>query len=44
MLDLEVKQGRIQDFHLEGRKRLCVLTHITSAKPEVPYSRDPGPA
>ena len=27
-------QGRIQDFHLGGRKRLlCARTHITSAKP-----------
>ena len=31
-------QGRIQDFHLEGAQRLCALTHITSAKSEVPYT------
>ena len=34
-------QGRIQDFHLGGRNRLCACTHITSAKPEVPYGRGP---
>ena len=26
-------QGRIQDFHLGGRKRLCARTHITSVEP-----------
>ena len=26
-------QGRIQDFHLGGSKRLCARTHITSAEP-----------
>ena len=41
-------QGRIQDFHLGGggggAKRSCAPTHIMSTKPEVPYSRSPGPA
>ena len=27
-----------------GRKRLCERKHITSAMPEVPYGRGPGPA
>ena len=26
-------QGRIQDFHLGGRKMLCASMHITSAEP-----------
>ena len=38
-------QGRIQDFYLGGgRKILCVSTHITSTKTEVPFGRGPGPA
>ena len=40
------RQGRIQDFHLGGgggRKILYARTHITSAKSEVPFGRDPGP-
>ena len=35
-------QGRIQDFIWGGgggRKRICPRTHITSAKPKVPYGR-----
>ena len=28
-----VSLGRIQDFHLGGRKRSCARTHITSAEP-----------
>ena len=36
-------QGRIQDFHWGGRKRLRAQTHITCAKSEVPYGRGPGP-
>ena len=39
-----VAQGRIQDLHLGRRKRLCLGMHITSAKPEVPAGRGPGPA
>ena len=39
---------RIQDFHWGGggggRKRLCASTHITSAKPDVPFGRGPGTA
>ena len=27
-----INQGRIQDFHLGGRKRLCASMHITSAE------------
>ena len=36
-------EGRIQDFHLRGggHKRLCACTHISSAKPEVPFGRGP---
>ena len=26
-----------------GRKRFCARTHITSARPEVPYGRAQGP-
>ena len=36
-------QGHIQDFQGGGGKR-CDRTHITSAMPEVPYGRGPGPA
>ena len=28
----------------EGGNIICGLTHITSAKPELPYGRGPGPA
>ena len=36
-------QGRIQDFHLGGRKRLCARTHIASAEPNSLLAGDQGP-
>ena len=38
-------QGRIQDFHLGGHKRLCAHTHITSYErgTELAFDRGPGP-
>ena len=36
-------QGRIQDFHLGGCKRLCARTHITSAKPNALSAGVQGP-
>ena len=40
---LLTRQGRIQDFHLGGggAKEYYARTHITSAKSEVPFDRDP---
>ena len=40
-MDTQIKQGQIQDSHLEG---LGARTHITNTKPEVPDGRGPGPA
>ena len=36
-------RGGSRIFIWVGHKRLCVLTHITSAKPKIPYVRGPGP-
>ena len=41
----DVPQGRIQEFHLGGRKRLCVSTHIIYERgTELAFGRGPGPA
>ena len=40
---LKATKGRIQDFHLWGRKSLCVRTHITSGGTELSFGRGPGP-
>ena len=39
-------QGRIQEFHWArgGGGDYYACTHITSAKPNVPYGRGPGPS
>ena len=37
-------RGGFRIFIKRRRKRLCVRTHITSAKPEVPFGPCPGPA
>ena len=45
-LTIHAKNGADPGFSFRGggRKRLYARTHITSAKFEVPFGRDPGPA
>ena len=41
--NIQCEQGRIQDFHLGGRKRLCASTHITNAEPNSLLAGVQGP-